>query len=219
MTTRPTRGERADETRAALVAAGRHLFGRDGYAVTSVQAIVDAGSVTKGAFYHHFATKEDLFLRVFEDVHREIGRRAFVVHLDDEGRQPDDPGRPAIRDLSAEGNAEVWAHLLRACRAYLEMHTDPAVQRIVLLDGPAVLAWEQRQRARDEHSIVLLRADLRRAQARRLVRPLPLRPLATMLAGALDEACTAITNADDPDVALKEAMSVVEAFLSSLTED
>lgn len=64
--------------------------------------------------------------------------------------------------------------------------------------------------------VVLLRADLRRAMGRRIVRPLPLRPLATMLAGSLHEACIAIANADDRAGALEEAMQVVERFLGGL---
>lgn len=213
------RNDRADVTRATLLDAARRLFGRDGYAATSVHAIVEAADVTKGAFYHHFDGKQAIFLQVFEEVQREIGRRAFVVHLDSERIGADGSTRSRVRDLSAETNDQVWAHLLQGCQTYLQLHTDPAVQRIVLIDGPAVLPWTQQNRVRSEHGTVLLRAGLRRAIARRIVRPLPLQLLATMLAGSLNEACIAIANAVDRDAALEEAIEVVECFLAGLRQD
>src|SRR6056297_3619262 len=83
-TTTSKRVEQGDATRALLVTAARRLFGQHGYAATSLQGIVAAAEVTKGAFYHHFASKQEIFLAVFEQVQREIGREAFVVHLDHE---------------------------------------------------------------------------------------------------------------------------------------
>lgn len=212
------RDDRALATRAALVDAARSLFGGQGYAETSVQAIVEAAAVTKGAFYHHFEHKQELFLHVFEAVQREIGRRAFVVHVEQEHEASGSDGR-RFRDLSTESDEEVWAHVLEGCRTYLELHTDPQVQRIVLIDGRAVLPWSQWHSVQSEHGVTLLRADLRRAQGRGLVAPLPLRALSTMLAGALHEACMTIAHADDDSTALEDAMAVIECFLSGLRID
>jgi AcrR family transcriptional regulator len=208
-----TRVDRGDATRRALFAAARSSFGTRGYAATSLQSIVEDADVTKGAFYHHFDGKQQIFTEVFEEVHREIGRRAFVVHLDTEGSESD---MPRVRDLASEPNSQVFQHLIGGCRTYLEAHTQPEVQRIVLLDGRAVLPWEEWHRIHSEHGVVLLRADLRRAIRRRILRPLPLNLLATMLAGALNEACIAITNADDPDEVIAEAMSVIAEILEGL---
>lgn len=211
------RVEQGDATRAKLLRAGRRQFGSQGYAATSIQSIVDAAGVTKGAFYHHFAGKQEIFLHVFEQVQREIGRTAFVVHRDRESAATEaDAVDAGLRDLYAETNDEVWNHLVRGCRTYLELHTAADVQRIVLIDGRAALPWSDWHRIQNDHGVVLLRADLRRAMVRRIVRELPLRALATMLAGALHEACIAIANADDPDAALDEAMTVVERFLDGL---
>lgn len=208
------RVEQGDATRAHLVAAARRLFGEHGYAATSLQGIVAAAEVTKGAFYHHFASKQEIFLGVFEQVQREIGREAFVVHLDHESAS--DANGPAVRDLSAESNEQVWNHLLAGCRAYLELHTRPDVQRIVLIDGRAVLPWGDWHRIQRDHGVTLLRADLRRAMHRRILDDLPLGHVATMLAGALHEACILIAHADRPDAELDEAMRVVERFLYGL---
>ena len=209
------RDERALATRAALVATARSLFGEHGYADTSVRAIVEGAAVTKGAFYHHFENKQDLVLHVFEEVQREIGRRAFVVHVEQEADAPASGDR-RFRDLSTDSDEEVWAHVLDGCRTYLELHTDPQVQRIVLIDGRAVLPWSQWHRVQSEHGVTLLRADLRRAQVRGLIAPLPLRALSTMLAGALHEACMTIAHTDDDEAALEQAMAVVESFLTGL---
>lgn len=205
--------EQGDATRRDLLIAARSIFGHRGYAATSLQSIVAEAGVTKGAFYHHFNGKQEIFAKVFEDVHREIGRRAFVVHLDTENAEADSPG---IRDLAAESNRQVLEHLIHGCRTYLEAHTDPEIQRIALIDGRAVLPWEEWHRLHNDHSVVLLRADLRRAIRRRILRPLPLNLLATMLAGALNEGCIAVANADDPDDVIAEAMSVISELLEGL---
>jgi AcrR family transcriptional regulator len=174
--------------------------------------MVAAAEVTKGAFYHHFASKQEIFLAVYEQVQREIGREAFVVHLENE---PTDHG-PVVRDLSSESNAQVWNHLLVGCRAYLELHMRPDVQRIVLFDGRAVLPWSDWHRVQSDHGVTLLRADLRRAMNRGLIRNLPLVHLATLLAGALQEACILIAHSEEPEAELDEAMRVVERFLQGL---
>lgn len=219
-TTTSKRVEQGDATRSALLAVARRLFGTRGYAATSLQGIVESAGVTKGAFYHHFATKQELFLAVFEQVQREIGREAFVVHLDHEHPDvsPDAPG-PAVRDLSAETNEQVWDHLLVGCRTYLELHARPDVQRIVLIDGRAILPWTDWHRIHADHGVTLLRADLRRARNRRLIRDLPLATVATLLAGALHEACILIAHADDVEAAITASMAVVAHFLHGLRAD
>ena len=207
------RVEQGDATRAELLTAARRLFGQRGYAQTSLADIVDEAGVTKGALYHHFDSKRDAFMRVFEQVQDEIGTRSFVVHLDHEGT---DGTPPAIRELSEETNDQVWAHLVHGCRTYIESHLAPQVQRIVLFDGRAVLPWEDWHRIHGEHSGVLLRADLRRAMRRGIVAPLPLPTLATMLAGALIEGALWAAQAEDPSTAVEEAMTVVERLLAGL---
>src|SRR6056297_3080053 len=122
-TTTSKRVEQGDATRLQLVAAARRLFGEHGYAATTLQGIVAAAEVTKGAFYHHFASKREIFLAVYEQVQREIGREAFVVHLDHETAS--DAARPAVRNLAGESHEQVWNHLLAGCRAYLQLHTRP----------------------------------------------------------------------------------------------
>src|SRR5881398_3481078 len=107
--------EHAEATRAALIASARALFAERGYAAVSIEEIVRRARVTRGALYHHFEDKADLFRAVFERVQR---------LLDAASSQPD-PAR----------------HLEVGCHAFLDACAEPDVQRIVLLDGPAVLGW------------------------------------------------------------------------------
>lgn len=211
--------EQGDATREALLAAARELFGRHGYAETSLDGIVQAAGVTKGAFYHHFSGKAEIFLRVLEALKKDLSRAAFVTHVRQDASgdvRATSPARAAFTPVTEQDGAEVWRDLLERCRRYIELHTDPQVRRIVLLDARSVLSWEAWNRVENEYGVVLLRADLRRLTHRRLIRPLPLHALAMLLAGALNEACMLVANAEDPSRALDEAMAIIERFLEGL---
>jgi AcrR family transcriptional regulator len=117
------------------------MFGTHGYVETSLDAIAAAAGVTKGAVYHHFSGKEEVFALVFEQVKRELSS-----HL--------------ARVLQG---ADPWKSLVAACRTYIETHTDPAVQRIVLLDARSVLSHEAWRRVDSQWGAVIFRAAFRRA--------------------------------------------------------
>lgn len=203
-------------TRRALVVAGREEFGSKGYADTSVEDIVQRAGVTKGAFYHHFSGKKELFRRVFEQVTRELSQAAFVVHVEREPFRPPEEQSREPRPFEGQSNREVWRQLLERCRRYIELRTDPPVQRITMVDALWVLSREERRAVQEEQGVVLLRADLRRAQRRGIVKPLPLHTLAALLNGALDEACMLVVNAESREGAVDEAMTVLKAFLEGL---
>ena len=181
-------------TRDALISAARGLFGTRGYAETSLDAIVAAAGVTKGALYHHFAGKEELFGLVFEQVKRELSSQLAAVLPDP------DP----------------WTGIVEACRTYIEAHTDPAVKRIVLLDARAVLSSDAWRRVDGEWGAVMFRGAFRRAINRGIFVPLPLNTLAMIVTGALAEACLLVADAEDPDAARGEALTVVVQLLQGL---
>lgn len=207
-------------TRSALAEAARLEFGERGYDETTVDDIVARAGVTKGAFYHHFRGKRDVFLLVFEEVQRELSRAAFITHVEHEPfvgsaeRWKDQT--TALRHFLTQTDEEVWDELRERCRRFVELHTAPAIQRIVLSDGHAVLTWQERQRVEAEHGLVLLRADLRRAMRRGLISRLPLRTLSVLLSGALGEACLLVANADDREGSLEDAMTVIGGFLEGI---
>lgn len=201
-------------TQESLLSAARRLFGTHGYSDTSVDAIVHDAGVTKGAFYHHFGSKEEIFLKVVERVKQELIRAAFVVHLTPTNE--DDSGEASIRAVSDLDNSQIWSDLVTCCRRYIELHSQPQVRRIVLVDARSVLTWEQWQAVEREHGTVMLRANLRRAMQRGLIQRLPLPALATLLSGALNEACMMVAYADDADLALAEAIAIVEQLLEGV---
>lgn len=203
-------------TREALLSAARIEFGARGYAETAIDEIVQRAAVTKGAFYHHFSGKEDLFLQVYENVKKELSRAAFVTHVDHEPFAAANAQSKRINRFVEQSNGEIWRQLKERCRRNIELHIDPGIRRIVLVDARWVLEWDDWQRIEREHGATLLRADLRRAMHRGIVKRLPLHTLAATLAGALNEACLLVANASDQARALDESMRVIEQLLEGL---
>lgn len=213
------RSERKDggtRTRDNLIRIARSMFGASGYAGTSIDDIVERAGVTKGAFYHHFDGKKGIFREVFSGVKKELSRAAFVTHEHHVPFAGARGGADRLQRFVNQTSAGVWRDLVRCCRRYVELHTDPAMRRIVLVDARWVLDWEERQGIESEYGVVLIRADLRRARSRGLIGALPLHTTAVLLAGALNEACLLVAHADDPDPELDEAMVVIERFLAGL---
>jgi AcrR family transcriptional regulator len=183
-------------TRAALLSAARRLFGEHGYVGTATDDIVTAAGVTKGALYHHFGGKRQLFEVVFEQAKREASEQAANAFL-----EPDP-----------------WLDLLAGCRATLDAHLDPAVLRITLLDGRAVLSWDTVRRVESRYGAVILRGALRRAVNSGVLQPLPLRTMAEMLNGAIVEGCILIAEAPDRASAHQEVTHSIEQLLGGLRQ-
>jgi AcrR family transcriptional regulator len=192
MEVKDKRVAQGEATRAALVAAARELFGTRGFAATSIDDVVAAAGVTKGALYHHFDRKEDLFRAVFEQVSREVSDKAVVEFL-----RPDS-----------------WEALLDGCGLWLDAHLDPSVRRIALLDARAVLGWDDVRAIENRFGAVALRGALRKAMHAGVVERQPLRPLALLLIGALSEACQYLADAEDPVAARAEVGALIERLLS-----
>jgi AcrR family transcriptional regulator len=114
----PRQDERRTATRAAIIAAARALFGATGFARVSVDAIAAQAGVTKGGFYHHFTSKEALFLDVLIAEQHAIA--AMIVP-----RQSDD-----VVDMFAS-----------AVEDYLVAASAPMARQILLVDGPAIVGW------------------------------------------------------------------------------
>src|SRR4051794_23797880 len=126
------RAQYSASTRRALVDAAEELFTRDGYAATSLDAIVAEAQVTKGALYHHFSGKQALFEAVFEKV-ESAGARSVQASL--------------------EGHQDSWQKALSGLHAFLEVVRQPSYSRVVIQDGPWVLGHE-RFREQEERSTI-----------------------------------------------------------------
>lgn len=189
--------EQGAETRRALMDAASKLFGSRGYADSSLESIVHLAGVTKGALYHHFSGKEDLFAAVFEAAKRDLAQQL----------------QPVLH------NSDPWIGLVEACRTYIRIHTDPSVQRIVLVDSRSVLSHEAWRRVDSQWGAVMFRVAFRRAVNHDVIRALPLNTLASILTGALTDACHVVANSNDPEAAQEETMAVIEAMLEGLRTD
>ncbi|MGH9271862.1 MAG: TetR/AcrR family transcriptional regulator, partial [Ilumatobacteraceae bacterium] len=197
MTTRRTQADRSAATRAALVGAARRLFAAEGYAEVGTERIAHAAGVTRGALYHQFADKVELFAAVFEVVEAELTQRLAELMAD---ASADD-----IQDLMLAG-AEAW----------LDESTEPEVQRIVLLDGPAVLGWERWREIALRYGLGLVTGALEAAVTAGAIADQPVEPLAIVFLGALDEAALYVARAPDPAAARAEMGPVVERLVRAL---
>ena len=194
---RRSQAERSAATRGALINAARELFARDGYAATGREAIVERAGVTRGAMYHHFADKEALFRAVFEEIEAEVMARAAEAAMT---VSPEDP----------------LGQLRAGSLAYLDVALDPAVQRICLLDAPAVLSPTARQEVLDAYAVGLVREVLSAATEAGALRQQPLEPLTHVLLAALHEAALYVARAEDHAAARAEVGTTVEHLLDSL---
>lgn len=177
-------------TRRALISAAREAFGTSGFAATTVEEIARAAGVTKGALYHHFSDKDDVFRAVVEDVKAEVTSVVGAAFLD------------------AAVEPDALDTVTRGCLAFVDAHRDPAVQRITILDARAVLDAGTRRALDAHYEVAVLRGALRRAVHLGVINAQPLGPLAHMLAGALTEACALLAEADD-EIPIREEIEVV----------
>ena len=188
------KAEQGRETRAALVTAARAVFGDRGYAATNTEEIAAQAGVTKGALYHHFKGKDDLFQAVFEQVQLEVADKSAAVFLEE------DP----------------WNALILGCGVWVDAHQTPEVQQIVLRDARSVLHADVVRDLDVRFGAVGLRGALRKGMNAGVIERQPLRPLALMLAGALKEACLYVADADDHAEARAEVAGLIERLLTGL---
>lgn len=192
-----TQADRTAATRAALVHAARELFGERGFAWVGTPEVVARAGVSRGALYHQFADKTDLFAAVFEQVEAELAGR-IAQHIADAGA------------------ADPVAALQVGVGAWFDACAEPEVQRIVLLDAPAVLGWERFREIGLRYGVGLVEGTLTAAMDAGQLARRPVRPLAHVLIGALDEGALYVTRAEDPVAARAEVEATLVALLSGL---
>ena len=194
---RRTQAERSGATRAALLASARALFAERGFAGTAREEIVERAGVTRGALHHHFGTKQELFAAVFEALEQELAGRIAVAAM--AGTDPLD-------------------QLRRGCHEFLDAALDPAIQRIVLVDAPAVLGWAAWREVDARHGLGLVTEGLRALFATRQAATRPVEPLAHLLLAALNEAAMLVAGASEPARARADVGAIVDHLLDSLTQ-
>jgi AcrR family transcriptional regulator len=176
------------------MAAARRLFTERGYDAVSAEEIVRAAGVTRGALYHHFGGKRGLLEAVYERLEAESTERVARVVLGSDLESPLEAMKAGVE-------------------AFLDECAEPELQRIALHDAPAVLGWDRWREIAAANGLGLIEASLTAAIEAGEIRPLPVKPMAHLLLGALDEAAMLVARSEDP-----RSRSEVTAVLLALLE-
>jgi AcrR family transcriptional regulator len=192
------RAEQVRQTRAALLAAGRHLFGRDGFAATSVEDLAREARVTTGALYHHFPNKTALFEKVFEGVHGEM--------LEASGR-------------AAAGASDPLEALSLGFEAFLDSVLEPDVQRIMVTDAPAVLGLARFTELDERYAFAEIVAALSAATAAGQLSVEDPETVARMLLGALVRGGMLIAGSAEPARTRTGVARAMRAMLAGLAKE
>jgi AcrR family transcriptional regulator len=194
---RRTQAERSATTRDALITAGRALFGARGYADVGTEEVVRAAGVSRGALYHHFADKAELFAAVFESV-EEMTSARIVAAVTAAG--PDDP----------------IAAMRLGTAAFLDICTEPEMARIMLLDAPAVLGAQGWSDISTEYNMGLVVQLITLGIELGRIRPQPVPVLARILLGAIREGALYLASAPDPAVARDQVGAVLDGLIEAV---
>jgi AcrR family transcriptional regulator len=188
------RVKRGEATRQRILGAARLLFGEHGYEHTSIEDVLEASGVTRGALYHHFSSKTALFDAVLE---------AVVAGL-------------AARASSEAQGGDALANLRAGARSWMAMARDPAVQQIYLLDPQAAVGWARWRELDERYWLGGLRASFRRLAEEGRVPRGQEQFLAYMLCATLTEAALFIAYARDQATAAVVAEEGVDLLLDRL---
>jgi AcrR family transcriptional regulator len=168
----------AEETRLALIQAGRTLFGTAGFAATKATDIAEQAGVTRGALLHHFVDKEGLFAAVLEALEEKVAARV------------------AARAVAGAGPID-WLRL--GFDAFLAECVAPDVTQIMLIDGPSVLGWQAWHEIDSRYGYRPVLDIVRAAAAAGQLEADDPESVAYLLLGALTEAATVIGRSADPE--------------------
>jgi AcrR family transcriptional regulator len=151
--------------------------------------------MTRGALYHHFQSKEDLFRAVYEAVERDLVEQIAAT---------------ALATTNPVQALRAGAH------AFLDACEDPAVRRIALTDAPSVLGWEQWREIGMQYGLGLVQATLEAAMEAGMIERQPPWPLAHLLLGSIDEAGMLVARADDGGRTKREVAAAIDRYLDAL---
>src|SRR3954449_3666082 len=192
---RRTQTQRAETTREALLASARELFTERGYDDVGTEEIVRAAGVTRGALYHHYGDKASLLEAVYNRIEAESTERVARIVLGSDLHSP-------------------LAAMKAGVEAFLDECAKPELRQIALHDAPAVLGWDRWREVGAANGLGLIEASLAAAIEAGEVRELPVKPMAHLLLGALDEAAMLVARDERPE-SRAEVTEVLVALLES----
>ena|SRR5208282_1637548 len=187
--------ENSAATRSALLKVARKLFAERGYGDTATEEVVRRARVTRGALYHHFRDKQDLFKAVLHEEQLKLAARSTEA---------------------AAKASDPWRALMAGSNAFLEACLDPAVQQIVLIDAPAVLGAQGWRESDESYYLAGTKAGIQASIDAGLIARQPVDPLAHMIMGSLNEAALLIAHAKDKETARREVSEVADRMWNGL---
>ncbi|TQL66923.1 TetR family transcriptional regulator [Nocardioides albertanoniae] len=198
---RRTQEERTAATRAALISAGRALFAEHGFAGVGTETLVREAGVSRGALYHQFGDKTELFAEVLAAVEADVTQRL------------------AEAVPAGDGDIDLVTVMRQAVETWLDACESPEVQRIVLVDGPSVLGWVRWRAICQPYVLGMIEIVLSQAAADGQLMPLPIKPLSHLLIAVADEAAMFMHAADDRAAARAEIVQIIDALVRGLVVD
>jgi len=189
-----SQAERRAGTVAAIHAAAQELFAKRGFAATTIDDIARRAGVAKGAVYHHFGSKEEIFERVLDGIFVEIAGRLRAA---------------------ASAERDVLESMVKGTEIYLERVTAPDVKRIILVDGPAVLGWHKWREIDQRHFGRMLRGPLAQLLGERH-NASKIEAQFHLLTGAITEAALISAAAKNPKKKAQELSSGLRLLLAGL---
>lgn len=182
------------ENRGKLLCAARHAFATEGYNAASMDDLTAAAGLTRGALYHSFGDKKGLLWAVIEQIDAEMAERLRLVR---------------------EAAADPWQGLLDEGAAYIEMALEPEIQRVMLLDGPAVLGDPSRWPG-ENACLEITTRTVRALLDDGTLQPVDAEAAARLLNGAALSAALWIAAADDPPAVLGKALDAFRKLAAGL---
>jgi AcrR family transcriptional regulator len=193
----PTQAERTEATRGRLISTARRLFAGKGFAATSTEEILSEAAVSRGALYHHFPSKTDLFQAAFEQVEDEVTAQV-------------------LQAATKDGETDPMRILQVGFGAFLDQCLNPEVQRIVMLDGPTVLGWDLWHELDERYAFGTLKTVLTVAADTGRIEESAIEPLSHLLLGAIMQAGMVVARSDDPLTAKRAMTETFAGIVSAL---
>jgi AcrR family transcriptional regulator len=187
--------KQGEATASRLLAIARKSLEQRGYAATTTQDIIGEAGVTKGALYHHFPSKPDLFEAVYRQAEAEMGGRI---------------------QKASQAQAEPFEQLVAGCFAYLECCCEGDLHRVLRLEGPAALGPARWQAIDREFGVYRLLPFLQDLASRGVIAPPSVEAFAFQITGAMNEATFWVTQHATPAKALKESKRMLRHLLESV---
>lgn len=189
--------QRRERTRSQLLGSARQLFGASGYEATKMDDVAEGASVAKGALYHHFKSKHELFETVLQEISSEI----------------------AISVKTSLMTDQALLHAMRTgVQEFFTRCAEPEVTQILLKDGPAVLGWQRWREIDAQNFGGIVRGFIIQGIETGLIRTQPIDPITHLIIGAISEAAINCANQGAFENASKDYIAGLELLMQGLLQ-